>query len=347
MANLVLALGLFALVAQSQGFGMGGFPGIGGMMGGHAPMGGLGMGGGMGGFGGVGGGFGGGMGGGYGGGYHDRKEERHPEFLTCISKDDDDLTSQIRLTLTRNRHAKLRGGHPGGPMGGPPGFAADNFDDDDDDEAEFRVDGTFVPGMGATSKAGTYRVVITQFGRTADGCMAPSLGPVLQRLPSRNPHQGFGGMPGFGGMGGMHGMGGFRPPMSPMGQSFWHGGSGHMKRNVGEMHNAAIIGTSASVFSDHVTGISKNNLIGRGVALCRGVRDGMCLGRIPYCCTIGRDNLPAMEQAIQRGRGGHMGGDMDDYDGGMMLGVGGAGLSGVGGGAVGGGFNGGDDNSLF
>jgi len=316
-------------------------------------MGGMGMGGGFGG------GFGGGMGGGYGGGYHGRdKDDRHQEFLTCISKDDDDLTSQIRLTLTRNRMAKHRGGHPGAAMGGP-GMGGDIYDEDDDDDAEFRVDGTFVPGMGATSKAGSYRVVITQFGRTADGCIAPSLGPVLQRMPSRNHHQqpmgGFGGMPGFGGMGGMHGMGGFRPPMNPMGQSFWQGNGGsHHKRNVGELHNAAIIGTSASVFSDHVTGISKNNLIGRGVALCRGVRDGMCLGRIPYCCTIGRDNLPAMEQAIQRGRGGHMGGDMDDYDGGMMLGVGAGGLGGnmggvggVGGGSLGGGFNGGDDNSLF
>merc|ERR1712180_49233 len=99
MANLVLALGLIAFVAQAQGFGMGGFPGMGGMMG--APMGGMGMGGGFGG------GFGGGMGGGYGGGYHGRdKDDRHQEFLTCINKDDDDLTSQIRLTLTRNRMAK-------------------------------------------------------------------------------------------------------------------------------------------------------------------------------------------------------------------------------------------------
>merc|ERR1711934_838407 len=181
----------------------------------------------------------------------------------------------------------------------------DMFDEDDDDDSEFRVDGTFVPGMGATSKAGTYRVVITQFGRTADGYIAPSLGPVLQRLPPKIQHhqQQFGGMPGMGGMmGGMGGMmGGFRPPMNPMGQGFWGGQGGHMKRNVGEMHNAAIIGTSASVFSDHITGISKNNLIGRGVALCRG--------------------------------GHHLGGDMDDFDGGMMLGVGGGAL---GGGAVGG-----------
>merc|ERR1719239_1003335 len=98
MANLVLALGLFALVAQSQGFGMGAFPGMGGMMGAHNPMGGMGMGG-------FGGGYGGGMGGGYGGYQGRDKDDRHQEFLTCISKDDDDLTSQIRLTLTRNRRA--------------------------------------------------------------------------------------------------------------------------------------------------------------------------------------------------------------------------------------------------
>ena len=35
-----------------------------------------------------------------------------------------------------------------------------------------------VPGAGM-NKAGTYAVVITQYGRVADGCSAQSLGPVL------------------------------------------------------------------------------------------------------------------------------------------------------------------------
>ena len=39
------------------------------------------------------------------------------------------------------------------------------------------------------------------------------------------------------------------PPMSRMGQTFWQGGP---QRPVGEMTNAAIIGTSATVFSDHI-----------------------------------------------------------------------------------------------
>jgi len=106
--------------------------------------------------------------------------------------------------------------------------------------------------------------------------------------------------------------GGFHPPMNRMGQSFWQGGP---QRAVGEMTNAAIIGTSATVFSDHLQGISKNQLVGRGLALCRGVRDGHCLGKIPYCCTIGRDNLPAMEMAISRrddGFGGFGGYDEDE-----------------------------------
>merc|ERR1719295_1701635 len=107
-------------------------------------------------------------------------------------------------------------------------------------------------------------------------------------------HPGMGMMGGMGGFGMMGGMGGFHPPMNRMGQNFWKGGP---QRHVGEMTNAAIIGTSATVYSDHLEGISKNQLVGRGMALCRHVRDGHCLGKIPYCCTIGRDNLPAMETA--------------------------------------------------
>jgi len=316
MARLALALGaLAALAAAAHGFMMGG--GMPGMMGGMPGM----MGGMPGGFGGMRGGYGGMRGGGGYGGYDrdDRDDHRRPEFLTCIHKDDDDLTSQVRLTLTRNmrRKSMQQMGHPGMPMQN----GMDDMDDDDDDDSEFRVDGTFVPGMGG-QKVGSYRVVLTQFGRVSDGCSAQSLGPVLsaQHLRRRGGmkggmggHPGMGMMGGMGGLGMMGGMGGFHPPMNRMGQNFWKGGP---QRAVGEMTNAAIIGTSATVYSDHLEGISKNQLVGRGMALCRGVRDGHCLGKIPYCCTIGRDNLPAMEMAIARrddGFGGGFGGyDEDD-----------------------------------
>merc|ERR1712121_565669 len=324
MAYLILAtLALLAGAAHGFGFGvpthgMSPYGGMGGMGGGFPQMGG--MGGGMGGF---------------DRGYREQEQRRPaPEFLTCISKDDDDQTSQIRLTLTRNRRGagRMQGPMMGGPMMGGPMGGLDGFDDDDDENDEFRVDGTFVPGMGA-NKAGPYRVVITQFGRVSDGCSAQSLGPVLQYDPSRNRRGGMGmhggmgmGMPGFGGMhGGMMGMGGFRPPMNKMGQKFWLAGQGGSPRAEGEMHNAAIIGSSATVFSDHVQGISKNNLVGRGIALARVTRDGMIMGRIPYCCTIGRDNLPAMEMAVTRGRGGMNGAigidDFDDFDGTMVIGA--------------------------
>merc|ERR1719242_547823 len=180
-----------------------------------SPMGGRGM-------------MGGGMGGGMGG-----QGQMRPEFLTCISKDQQDPSSQVRLTLTRSMRnnmggRRMGGGMMGGPMMGSPfGDDMDMDMDLDDDLAEFRVDGTFVPGMSA-NKAGTYRVVITQFGRIADGCSAQSLGPVLsqhhiRRRPSRMGGM-MGGMPGGMGAGfGVPGMGmgsGMMGPYSRFGRNF-------------------------------------------------------------------------------------------------------------------------------
>jgi len=354
MANaVVIALGAISMIAcaQGQGFGfpgmggppmMGGFPGMGGMMGGRNPF--MGMGGGM----------GGGM----------QQGPSRPEFLTCIAKDQQDPSSQVRLTLTRSLRGNSMGGRRmgGGPMMGGPmmggmmddGFDDMDMDDMDDDMSEFRVDGTFVPGMSA-NKAGTYRVVITAFGRIADGCSAQSLGPVLSAARLRR-RAGPGGMPGMPGMmGGMPGMGagfgmpgmgmggGMMGPYSRFGRNFWQGGSSN-RGPVGQLQNPAIVGTSATVYSDHIEGVATNDLLGRGIALCRGIQNGQCVGHIPYCCTVQRDSLPAMEMSVNR-----MGG-MDDDDGFGMRGnpmmAGGMGQGGMGGGmggAMGGGMGGGMD----
>ena len=73
---------------------------------------------------------------------------------------------------------------------------------------------------------------------------------------------------------------------------------------VGQLRNPAIVGTSATVYSDHIEGVSTYDLLGRGIALCRDVQNGQCLGQIPFCCTIERDSLPAMEMPIPRGMEG-------------------------------------------
>lgn len=276
------------------------------------------------------------MGGGMGG-----QGQMRPEFLTCISKDQQDPSSQVRLTLTRSMRnnmggRRMGGGMMGGPMMGSP--FGDDFGDDmdmdmdlDDDLAEFRVDGTFVPGMSA-NKAGTYRVVITQFGRIADGCSAQSLGPVLsqhhiRRRPSRMGGM-MGGMPGGMGAGfGVPGMGmgsGMMGPYSRFGRNFWQGGNQN-RGPMGQLQNPAIVGTSATVYSDHIEDVSTDDLLGRGVALCRGVQNGQCVGHIPYCCTVQRDALPAMEMAVNR-----MGGMDDDDFNGMSRGMGGMMAGGMG-----------------
>lgn len=116
---------------------------------------------------------------------------------------------------------------------------------------------------------------------------------------------------------------------------------------LGQLSNPAIVGPSATVYSAHVNGISKNDLLGRGVALCRAVDNGRCRGYIPFCCTIQRDSLSAMELFVQR---------PDDYDddgfGGPIGGIGGGiggpiGGGAIGGGAIGGGVIGGGDGGIF
>merc|ERR1719422_1108979 len=243
-----------------------------------------------------------------------------PEILTCIAKDAQDPTSQIRLTLSNSR---MRGPAPsmgggfggyGGAMGGQPGMmGGPNGMQSDDQPAEFRLDGTIVPGAGM-NKAGTYAVVITQYGRVADGCSAQSLGPVLHAQNIGTAQRGMGGMggmpgmgmpgmglgmgmPGFGlgGMGHPGAMGG--PYSSPYAGNFYGQRRGGV---LGQLSNPAIVGPSATVYSAHVNGVSKNDLLGRGVALCRAVDNGRCRGYIPFCCTIQRDILSAMELFVQR-----------------------------------------------
>merc|ERR1719239_1133989 len=257
----------------------------------------------------------------HGGGYSmggGQQATRIPELLTCVSKDQDDLTSQIRLTFNRYRGAST-------PQNmATMGFDDDYFDDDyfdddefdddyfddddfddddyffggmpgmpdDSDDVEYRIDGAFVPGHGH-NKAGSYQMVITKYGRTADGCNAEALGPILthemlgkqsRQLSSRGR--------------GM--MGGFPGPYQKFGANFWQGGQsgyggqmgqmgGMGQKPIGFLSNTAIVGGSASVYSTHVEGITKTDLLGRGVALCQRVEGGRCVGRIPYCCTVQRD----------------------------------------------------------
>ncbi|GFO26103.1 hypothetical protein PoB_005260800 [Plakobranchus ocellatus] len=280
------------------------------------------------------GGFGGYGRGGFGqGGFGQGGNVRQPgygnqEVLTCIAKDFQDLNSQVRLTLTTNRRVGGGGGGFGGSFGGGFGgpfgdFDDDDFFDDDDDEMsenfgsfEFRIDGTFVPSI-ALNKAGTYYVVITRFGRTADGCSADALGPVFHKNPRMGGMGlpggmggmgfpggmggmgfpgGFGGGMGFpGGFGGGMGMGSAYPgPYNSYGQNFYGGGNS-IQGPLGQLQNPAIVGASATIYSTHINGVSKNDLLGRGIALCRSVSNGRCQGQIPYCCTIQRDSLSAME----------------------------------------------------
>ena len=349
---------------------------------------------------------------------------RIPELLTCVSKDQDDLTSQIRLTFNRYRGAST-------PQNmATMGFDDDYFDDDyfdddefdddyfddddfddddyffggmpgmpeDSDDVEYRIDGAFVPGHGH-NKAGSYQMVITKYGRTADGCNAEALGPILthemlgkqsRQLSSRGRGMMGGGhmmrghmMGGYGmmnkGISPMFGvgfgnpmMGGFPGPYQKFGANFWQGGQsgyggqmgqmgGMGQKPIGFLSNTAIVGGSASVYSTHVEGITKTDLLGRGVALCQRVEGGRCVGRIPYCCTVQRDRVPAMEVFVEHVdddhfddmhvgihggmhggmHGGNRGGMGGGMGGGMMAGV--AGVSGVAGiGAVGGvgGFHG-------
>ena len=91
------------------------------------------------------------------------------------------------------------------------------------------------------------------------------------------------------------------------GQGYWNGPRNGGKP-LGQMYNPAIIGGSASVYSTHVTGMGKYDLLGRGIALCRSIANGRCQGYIPYCCTIERDSLSAMELFVDNDMNGGIGG---------------------------------------
>lgn len=277
------------------------------------------------------------------------RERAAPEVMTCINRDDDDHSSQIRLSLTSTRRGSRsfrNGFNPmGAAFGGDNDFTdnlndfADNYNDnfndfgdfgefemddgffpmgsrigrsnvDADRVGEFRVDGTLIPSM-SEDKAGTYQVVLTQYGRTSDGCSAAALGPIYNR--PRQTNQGFAGV-GLGmgyGMQTVHPLGSFSfhktavtpfvspysPAMYGMG-GFWNQGQQQQQQAApptGLLANPAIVAGSATIFSAHIDGVSKNDLLGRGIALCQGVSNGQCQGYIPFCCTISRDSLSAME----------------------------------------------------
>merc|ERR1719346_109845 len=247
-------------------------------------------------------------------------QRRMPEVLTCIAKDVQDPTSQIRMTLSGARSSVGgRGFSAGGGFGGYDDYDDwdddDWWDDDDDDDwygmddgfgglggGEYRLDGAIVPGA-SMNKGGSYAVVITQFGRTGDGCNGQSLGPILRTEMLSQPLKGGMGVPMAGAP--------FPGPYQKYGANFYGSGYGQPQRGgmIGLLSNPAIVGGSASVYSAHISGIHRKDLVGRGVALCRSTSGGYCRGYIPYCCTVGRDSLSAMELFVQNPRN-----DLDGFD---------------------------------
>merc|ERR1719216_676872 len=164
-------------------------------------------------------------------------------IYTAIGIDNLDNNSQMRVTIRERRR-------------GNSGFMGGN---DADMPRSWYVHGTFI-GSELISKAGAYHVVLTETGRTRDGCDAASLGRVVGDVTS------------------------------PFGQV-----SGD--RLAGQMPDKLVMGTgSTTVYASRLLGVSRSQLAGAGVAVCQYITgDGLCGGDIPFCATVSKDNLPAME----------------------------------------------------
>merc|ERR1712154_326831 len=53
---------------------------------------------------------------------------------------------------------------------------------------------------------------------------------------------------------------------------------------------------STTVYASRLLGVSRSQLAVAGVAVCQYITgDGLCGGDIPFCATVSKDNLPAME----------------------------------------------------
>jgi len=158
-----------------------------------------------------------------------------PAVYTAIGYDDQDHASQMRVTLT--------------PRGAAPR--------DWDAPMDWYMHGTFL-GSADGHQQGKWTVVVTEGGRTRDGCHPDSLGRVLTAA-SQNPFS--------------------------QGYSL-----------VGAARDGLAVGVGgATVWASRLAGVSRGQLAGAGLAVCQAVRRGRCVGRIAWCGTVARDLHPAME----------------------------------------------------
>jgi len=121
------------------------------------------------------------------------------------------------------------------------------------------IHGTFL-NSASVDETGSYYVVVTENGRTGDGCKAASLGKVLG--------------------------------------SFLF--SGHRNDNprlpLGVLPDKLVMTSSGdTVFASKLEGVSRSDLAGAGLAVCERVENGFCSGRIQFCATVSKDSYSAME----------------------------------------------------
>lgn len=160
-------------------------------------------------------------------------------FFTAIGYDTLDHDSQMRLTIRPRAGPGTRtAGHTGGW----------------DTPLTWYVQGSF-SHSDVLNKAGNYYLVITENGRTRDGCDPASLGRAI-------------------------------------------GSYSNMRRPLGVLPNKVMLTELGdTVFASKLTGVSRSQLAGAGIAVCQHVtRQGYCSGVIQFCGTISKDNLPAGEK---------------------------------------------------
>ncbi|GFO26104.1 hypothetical protein PoB_005260900 [Plakobranchus ocellatus] len=175
-----------------------------------------------------------------------QRRSHYPEIYTAIGIDTFDSNSQVRLTITERFNN--------------PRFSS--FDAPTD----WYVQGTFLNSQ-LKNKAGTYYVVLTSGGRTADGCNGNTLGRVVGRVFDTqnrfNQYQG-------------------------------------NNAPVGLLPNQLLMGASGpTVYASTLEGISRRQLVGGAIAACQSINNGVCSGYIPYCATISKDLFPAMEVPVE------------------------------------------------
>ena len=117
-----------------------------------------------------------------------------------------------------------------------------------------------------------------------------------------------------------------------------------MQRPAGHLRNSIfVVQGGQTIYSARIQGVSRSQLLGAGIAVCRQVSsNGQCYGDVLQCCTIANDQVPASEVYRQQAQPG------SGFGGGVLGGsVFGGGVGGVGfplgGGGGGGGVLGGSN----